>query len=75
MYHKAVAETRLKPNVRVRIYKENALKALELMHEAINAGEYKLAKHHNIVANIAIDQMINVSKPMRATGEKKGKAL
>ena len=28
------------------------------MHKAIDAGDYKKAIHHKIVANVAIDEMV-----------------
>ena len=48
-------------NGRSGVYKDRAIKELDLMHEAIVAGDYKKAMHHKIVANIAIDEMINVT--------------
>jgi hypothetical protein len=56
---------------RVKMYKENAVKELDLMHEAIDSGDYKKAMHHKIVANIAIDEMVNVSKMVEGDGKKK----
>ena len=48
-------------NGRSGVYKDKAIRELDLMHEAIVAGDYKKAMHHKIVANIAIDEMINVT--------------
>ena len=48
-------------NGRSGVYKDKAMRELELMHEAIVTGDYKKAMHHKIVANIAIDEMINVT--------------
>jgi hypothetical protein len=53
------------------MYKENAVKELDLMHEAIDSVDYKKAMHHKIVANIAIDEMVNVSKMVEGDGKKK----
>ena len=53
---KSIAE-----NGRAKIYKDKAIKELELMHEAIVSGDFKKAMHHKIIANVAIDEMINVS--------------
>jgi hypothetical protein len=47
---------------RVRREKEVAIRELDLMHEAIDAGDLKKAMHHKIIANIAIDEMVSVSK-------------
>jgi len=49
-------------NLRIKLHKDNAIRELDLMHEAIVAGDYKKAMHHKIIANIAIDEMVNVSK-------------
>ena len=46
---------------RVKVYKDKAIKELDLMHEAILIGDYKKAMHHKIVANIAIDEMTNAT--------------
>ena len=48
-------------NLRVKMHKDNAIKYLDLMQEAIEAGDYKEAMHYKIIANIAIDEMVNVS--------------
>lgn len=48
--------------LRVKLHKDNAIKELDLMHKAMEAGDYKKAMHHKIIANIAIDEMVNVSK-------------
>lgn len=47
---------------RVRREKEVAVRELELMHRAIEDGDLKQAMHHKIIANIAIDEMVSVSK-------------
>jgi hypothetical protein len=47
--------------LRVKLHKANAIKHLDLMHEAIEAGDYKKAMHHKIIANVAIDEMVSVS--------------
>ena len=51
-----------KEEQRVRIHKNTTIKELELMREAIGSGDYKEPMHHKIIANIAIDEMVNVSK-------------
>lgn len=48
--------------LRVRMHKDNAIKNLDLMHDAIVSGDYKLAMHYKIIANVAIDEMVNVSE-------------
>jgi len=35
---------------------------MELMRQAINEGEYKKAKRHKMVADVVIDDMVNVDK-------------
>jgi hypothetical protein len=47
---------------RVSREKQVAVRELDLMHEAIEAGDLKKAMHHKIIANIAIDEMVSVSK-------------
>ena len=47
---------------RVKKHKENAINELELMQQAIDAVDYKEAMHHKIIANVAIDEMVNASK-------------
>ena len=32
------------------------------MHEAMEVGDFKKAMHHKIIANVAIDEMVDVSK-------------
>jgi len=39
---------------------------LDSIHEAIEGGDYKKARYHKIVANVAIDEMVNVSKMIEA---------
>ncbi|MGI0020939.1 MAG: hypothetical protein ACREAY_10770 [Nitrososphaera sp.] len=46
----------------VRREKQVAVRELDLMHEAIDAGDLKNAMYHKIIANIAIDEMVSVSK-------------
>jgi hypothetical protein len=58
---------------RVRMHKEKAEKELELMHQAIGKGDYKLAMHHKIIANVAIDEMVNVSELVENAGKEKKK--
>jgi hypothetical protein len=48
--------------LRVKMHKDNAIKELNLMHKAIEQGDYKRALHHKIIANIAIDEMMNISE-------------
>lgn len=62
---------RLTTEDRVRMHKEKAVRELDLMHQAIESGDYKKAMHHKIVANIAIDEMVNVSKLVESTGKKR----
>jgi hypothetical protein len=50
---------------RVRREKEVAIRELDLMHKAIEDGDLKKAMHHKIIANIAIDEMVSVSKFVR----------
>jgi hypothetical protein len=49
-------------SLQVKYQKEIAIRELDLMHQAIDAGEYKKAIHHKKVANVAIDEMVGVSK-------------
>jgi hypothetical protein len=49
-------------SLQVKHQKEIAIRELDLMHQAIDAREYKKAIHHKKVANVAIDDMIGVSK-------------
>ncbi|GEM_PF-2236459 len=48
--------------LRAKMHKDNAIKELNLMHKAIEQGDYKKALHHKIIANIAIDEMMNISE-------------
>lgn len=52
----------LSPDEKVQLYKDKASKALDEMHKAIDDGDYKLARHHKIVANVAIDEMVAVNE-------------
>jgi hypothetical protein len=49
-------------NLRVKHQKEIAIRELDLMHKAIEDGEYKKAMHHKIIANVAIDEMVSASE-------------
>ena len=49
-------------SLQVKHQKEIAIRELDLMHQAIDAREYKKAIHHKKVANVAIDDMIGVTK-------------
>ncbi len=49
-------------SLQVKHQKEIAIRELELMHQAIDAREYKKAIHHKKIANVAIDEMVGVSK-------------
>jgi hypothetical protein len=49
-------------NLRVKHQKEIAIRELDLMHRAIESGDYKKAIHHKIIANVAIDEMVGASK-------------
>ena len=46
---------------RIKIHHDNAIKEIELMHKAIDTGDYKEAMRHKIIAGVAIDEMVNVS--------------
>lgn len=54
-------------NLRVKRYKDKAIAELDLMSEAIESSNYKKAMYHKIVANLAIDEMVNVSKMTEKT--------
>lgn len=71
MHHLNMAKARIEPEERVRMHKDNAVKELDLMHKAIEDGDYKKAMHHKIVANIAIDEMVNVSRLVEEADEKR----
>lgn len=49
-------------SLRVKHQKDIAIKELELMHQAIDVGDYKKAIYHKKVANVAIDEMVGASK-------------
>ena len=49
-------------SVRVKHQKDIAVRELELMHQAIEAGDFKKAIYHKKVANVAIDEMVGASK-------------
>ena len=44
---------------------------LDLIHQTIEAADDKKAMHHKIVANIAIDEMVNVSRLVEESDGKK----
>lgn len=46
----------------VRLYRRTALNELELMHLAIEAGDYKKASQHQKAADSAVDKMIAARK-------------
>jgi hypothetical protein len=48
--------------------KEKAARQIELMHAAIQAGKYKTAMYHYKAANVALDQMVAISKMTDAKG-------
>lgn len=45
-------------SLQIKHQKEIAIRELDLMHQAIDAREYKKAIHHKKLANVAIDEMI-----------------
>jgi hypothetical protein len=51
--------------LQVKHQKEIAIRQLDLMHQAIDAREYKKAIHHQKLANVAIDEMVGVSKMVK----------
>jgi hypothetical protein len=44
--------------LQVKHQKEIAIRELDLMHQAIDAREYKKARYHKKLANVAIDEMV-----------------
>lgn len=42
--------------------KDIAIRELGLMHQAMDATDYKKAMHHKKIANIAIDRLVGVSE-------------
>ena len=46
------------------MYRRTALNELDLMHAAIEAGDYKKASHHQKAANSAVDKMIAARKTL-----------
>lgn len=46
---------------RVKLHRNHAIEEIELMHKAIDLGDYKEAMRHKIIAGVAIDEMVNVS--------------
>ena len=71
MHHLTMAKARIEPEERVRMHKENAQRELDLIHQTIEAADDKKAMHHKIVANIAIDEMVNVSRLVEESDGKK----
>jgi hypothetical protein len=49
-------------SLKVKHQKDIAIKELDLMHKAIDDGDYKKAIHHKKIANVAIDEMVGVGK-------------
>ena len=49
-------------NSEVNHQKEIAIREIELMHQAMDAKDYKKAIHHKKIANVAIDEMVGVSE-------------
>lgn len=43
------------------MHHDHAIEEIELMHKAIDLGDYKEAMRHKIIAGVAIDEMVNVS--------------
>jgi hypothetical protein len=62
MIKKDIREGNGNKSLQVKYQKEIAIRELDLMHQAIDAGEYKKAIYHKEVANVAIDEMVGVSK-------------
>lgn len=62
MIKKDIREGDGNKSLQVKHQKEIAIRELDLMHQAIDAREYKKAIHHKKVANVAIDEMVGVSK-------------
>jgi hypothetical protein len=62
MTEKDIREGDGNKSLQVKHQKEIAIRELDLMHQAIDAREYKKAIHHKKVANVAIDEMVGVSK-------------
>ena len=52
-------------NLKVKKYKDKAIVELDLMYEAIQAGDYKKAMHHKIIANVAIEEMIAIEELLK----------
>jgi len=50
---------------RVKVHHDHAVNEIELMHKAIDEGDYKQAIQHKIIAGIAIDDMVNASEMAR----------
>ena len=55
-------ETKDNKNPKVKHQKEIAVREIELMHQAMDAKDYKKAMHHKKIANVAIDEMVGVSE-------------
>ena len=43
---------------RVTTRRNNAIKEMDLMHKAMDEGDIKKAKHHKILANVAVDKLL-----------------
>ena len=59
------------PDERVQMYKDETIRELERMHAAIKERDYRLAMHHKIVANVAIDEMVAVSELLEKADKEK----
>ena len=55
--------------LRVKLYRDKAIKELDLMHQAIVEGDYGAATQHKIIANVAIDEMVNLSNLIQGNKE------
>lgn len=58
MTKKDIREGNGNKGLQVKYQKEIAIRELDLMHQAIDAREYKKAIHHKKLANVAIDEMV-----------------
>jgi hypothetical protein len=59
------------PDERVQMYKDEAIRELERMHATIKERDCRLAMHHKIVANVAIDEMVAVSELLEKADKEK----
>lgn len=62
----------LSPEDKVARKKETAVRELDLMHAAINAGDLKKAIHHKKIANVAIDEMVEASRMAEEQQQQQG---